>query len=438
MAPQSRIQVTNRKWVMPLTPTPPHKRLTPLSDWDIVMFKSYIPLLLFYPNDEKLPNFMNTAALVQSLSKTLVDYYPLAGRLRDIGNGRDEVENCDAGVLFLEAEYSADLEKFRRHGYLPNQMDYHNLFPIHFYCSEEDPLLAIQLTRFMDGGVALGIMMLHKVADFYSTSLFLDAWAKSTRNREFAQATFKRDLISCSHDTIITNEVIEQYQKDHRIVKEKSAILRMDPDQQKYTKTTPNGPMPLKSIILEFHADGLYECKKDAHSKHMIKNKHWLSTKEAMFAMLMRAIARCRKVDSEDTKISMIMSVNGRSIMKNRKELEHYFGNWMISQTLTITQAEIRQTDLPNSALKLHNMFKNIKPSLFHGLSKLYSVHEDMTVNYLTYQPNSPIQSTASDVSMLPFWRLNFGFGRPDRTRGYITFGGNGFTDGRGFNKSVY
>lgn len=27
---------------------------------------------------------------------------------------------------------------------------------------------------------------------------------------------------------------------------------------------------------------------------------------------------------------------------------------------------------------------------------------------------------------MLPYWRLDFGYGRPDRTRGYITFGGDG------------
>lgn len=68
----------------------------------------------------------------------------------------------------------------------------------------------------------------------------------------------------------------------------------------------------------------------------------------------------------------------------------------------------------------------NLKLELFHGVSKLYTIHEDMTMNYLTYQPNSSVQSTTSDVSTLPFWRLDFGFGRPDRTRGYITFGGNG------------
>lgn len=49
-----------------------------------------------------------------------------------------------------------------------------------------------------------------------------------------------------------------------------------------------------------------------------------------------------------------------------------------------------------------------------------------MAIHYITYHPNSETQCTANDVSMLPFWRLDFGFGRPDRTRSYITVGGNG------------
>lgn len=100
MTPQPRVQVTNRTWVSPSVTTPPQKRRTPLSDWDIVMFKSYTPLLLFYTNDSKDPDFMNTNALTTSLATVLVDFYPLAGRLIDIGNGRDEIDNCDEGVLF--------------------------------------------------------------------------------------------------------------------------------------------------------------------------------------------------------------------------------------------------------------------------------------------------------------------------------------------------
>jgi hypothetical protein len=209
-------------------------------------------------------------------------------------------------------------------------MDYHRMFPIHFYCSSQDPLFAVQVTRFLDGGVALGIMILHKIADMYSACYFLDAWAKKARGAEYSKALFRRDLVACPYDAVITDEAIDHYREEHRIVKEDASnTVKMDPNQQKYARTSPKGPMPLKSIILEFHSDGLHQCKKDAHTPDMIANKNWLSTKDALFAMLLRAVARSRDVP-ENEEIKMIMSVNGRSKMKHSKEMDYYFGNWMM------------------------------------------------------------------------------------------------------------
>lgn len=74
----------------------------------------------------------------------------------------------------------------------------------------------------------------------------------------------------------------------------------------------------------------------------------------------------------------------------------------------------------------MRRVLGGLKASMFHQISKLYTLHEDMTVHYLTYQPNCHNQTTVNDISMLPFWRIDFGYGCPDRTRGYITFGGNG------------
>lgn len=221
------------------------------------------------------------------------------------------------------------MEQFKENGYLPSQIDYYRLFPIHFYDSPEDPLLAIQWTRFQDGGVALGMMIQHKIADTYSACFFLDAWAKATRGQEYAHASFRRELVAPPPDAPITEEAIAHYREEHRVLKE-NTYLRRDPHQQKFAKTSPNGPMPLKSIILEFHSDGLHQCKKDAHTPEMIANKNWLSTKDALFAMLMRAVVRSRELPTENTETKMVMFVNGRSKMKNNKELDYYFGNWMM------------------------------------------------------------------------------------------------------------
>lgn len=230
-----------------------------------------------------------------------------------------------------EAEYNDDLTRFKAGGYLPSQMDYHRMFPIHFYNGPEDPLVAVQHTRFRDGGVALGIMILHKVADTYSGCLFLDAWAKHSRGIIYNMPLFDRDLVAAPIRNVeITDQVLEYYRQDHRCSDENEHVLPIDPSQTKYARTAPGGPMPLKSVILEFHADGLHRCKKDAHTYEMIQKKDWVSTKEALLATLLRAIVRARSGIQQDEPVEMVVGVNGRPIMKNAKEMERYFGNWMV------------------------------------------------------------------------------------------------------------
>ncbi|KAI9254024.1 transferase [Sporodiniella umbellata] len=422
MAPISRIQVISTSWIKPESSNPFHREHTQLSDWDAVMYTSYTPLLLFYTNINRDPRFMSTEVLKASLSKTLTEFYPLAGRLLDVGNGRDVINNCDGGILFVEAEYPKDLESFRENGYVPSQMDYHKMFPIHFYCSPQDPLVAVQITRFSDDGVALGIMMLQKIADTYSFCYFLDAWSKAARDVDFTPAIFSRALVQCPEDAPITEEALERYRDEHQT--SASQLSKPDPSTT-FNRNGAKGPKPLKSIILEFDSKGLQDCKKEAHTQEMIKNKDWVSTKDALFAMLLRAVVRSRDV-SANTELKAVMPVNGRTKMKNQKGIDYYFGNWTISQTFKTSFKEIKRTSLVDTALKFREVTIGLSPSLFHGISKLYQLHEDMSINYLTYQPNSESQTTINDVSLLPFCKLDFGFGQPDRTRGYITFGGNG------------
>ncbi|RCH93196.1 hypothetical protein CU097_012899 [Rhizopus azygosporus] len=422
----ARVQVTSRSWAKPAIPTPFIRGRTELSDWDVVMFATYMPLLLFYTNDYQDPSFMNTAILKSSLSETLVDFYPLAGRLIDVGNGIDAIDNNDEGVLFVEAEYPSDLKDFKKSGYLPSQMDYHRMFPIHFYSSPQDPLFAVQVTRFTDGGVALGLTVLHKVADMYSIAFFLDAWSKKARNTQYTPATFDRSLVAFPEDTVITDEVLEHYRSEHCSMKHKPLYpSNFESSLLKFARQGPKDLKPLKSIILEFHSSGLQACKKDAHTPEMIANKNWLSTKDALFAMLFRAIIRSRDV-LEDDEMRMIMPMNGRSRMKNHKGMSYYFGNWMISRTFKTSLREVNETSLVSMATSLRQFVSSLQSSLFHGISKLYTLHEDMSANYLSYKPNSEHQTTVNDLSVLPFCKLDFSYGCPDRARGYITSGGNG------------
>ena len=106
----------------------------------------------------------------------------------------------------------------------------------------------------------------------------------------------------------------------------------------------------------------------------------------------------------------------------------HYVTNNASNRTRSISTSkeEVKETRLVDTAIAFRQQMASLHPSLFHGISKLYTIHEDMTMHYLCYQPNSSTHLTASDTSTLPYWRLDFGHGKPDRVRGYITAGGDG------------
>lgn len=225
------------------------------------------------------------------------------------------------------------MENAKEEGYLPHQLDYHRMLPIHFYRSYQDPLLAIQLNRFLDGGVVLGIMMLHKIADAYSMCLFLDSWAKLSRGLSYGKSIFNKSIIAIPDKTIITDEAIKYYREQHKPISYQTYRLKTNQsnNHRHYTaKTLPSGPLPLKSIVLEFYSDGLLECKRDAHTIDMIKNHQKLSTKDALFGLLLRAIIRSKKNLTEDEAVKLLFSINGRTIMQNTKNIDFYFGNLMV------------------------------------------------------------------------------------------------------------
>ncbi|GMI93052.1 hypothetical protein HRI_002974500 [Hibiscus trionum] len=69
----------------------------------------HLPLVYYYkPNG--CSDFFDTERLKESLSKILVSFYPIAGRLGYDKNGRLEI-SCNAqGVLFVEAETTSIMD----------------------------------------------------------------------------------------------------------------------------------------------------------------------------------------------------------------------------------------------------------------------------------------------------------------------------------------
>ncbi|KAK9733224.1 hypothetical protein RND81_04G052400 [Saponaria officinalis] len=171
--------------IKPSSPTTNHKKPIYFSLIDQIVPSSYISILLFYQNDPNNNNnrLFNTIEkrsklLKQSLSKILVDFYPLAGRIRE-----NELIDCnDEGVEFCEANIISNknvTELIEN----PRVVDLESLLPFQGNTPRHTNIvLSVQLNHFSCGDMALGVCISHKIADGAATIEFLKAWSTKTRH----------------------------------------------------------------------------------------------------------------------------------------------------------------------------------------------------------------------------------------------------------------
>nr|UIP35223.1 hydroxycinnamoyltransferase 4 [Leucojum aestivum] len=170
------VKVVESELVFPSEETPNHRLW--LSNLDIMhALKLPTPLLyVYYPNGNS--DFFNLAALKLGLSKALVPYYPLAGRLNKGPDGRLEIDCNGKGALFVVARSETCIDEFG--DFLPSQEMRRLLTPS---IPVEDPaiLLMVQFTFFKGGEVILGLAWNHVVGDGVSSNSFMISWCKMTQ-----------------------------------------------------------------------------------------------------------------------------------------------------------------------------------------------------------------------------------------------------------------
>ncbi|XP_042944909.1 spermidine hydroxycinnamoyl transferase-like [Carya illinoinensis] len=179
------ITLKSTSTIVPSKPTPSGTLW--LSESDQRMQWTHAPLICIYKttgnNNEKTTTL---ETLKDSLSRTLVPYYPLAGRLHWIHGGRLEL-HCNAkGAQVLEAYSEAKLDDLG--DFAPTEA-IEDLVPKVDYGSpiEDWPLLLVQVTRFSCGGLCVGTAMSHTMADGWSAANFFNAWAKVARGNELEE-----------------------------------------------------------------------------------------------------------------------------------------------------------------------------------------------------------------------------------------------------------
>ncbi|CAL5207959.1 unnamed protein product [Lathyrus oleraceus] len=169
------------EFVTPSKPTPHEiKLLSDIDDQDGLRFQ--IPVIQFYKYDPNMAGKDPVDVVRKALAKTLVFYYPFAGRLRE-GVGRKLMVDCnEEGVLFIEADADVGLK------------DFGDALQPPFPCLEEllfdvpgssevlnTPLMVIQVTRLNCGGFIFALRLNHTMGDAAGLTQFMNALGEISR-----------------------------------------------------------------------------------------------------------------------------------------------------------------------------------------------------------------------------------------------------------------
>ncbi|XP_019159448.1 PREDICTED: vinorine synthase-like isoform X2 [Ipomoea nil] len=177
-----KVELLSKEMMMkPSSPTPPHLKTFKLSFLDQISPPCFIPLIFFFhdaaANGEDDHRVCSSQLLKQSLSKVLTLFYPLAGRIK----GNDFIDCSDDGALWVEA---------RVHGFLKDVVENPLMEELEKFLpktsDDSELMLGVQVNYFLDGGIAIGVWVSHKIADALSLVNFVNAWAVIAREGDAA------------------------------------------------------------------------------------------------------------------------------------------------------------------------------------------------------------------------------------------------------------
>lgn len=172
METKTEVEIFSRKFIKPFSPTSPHKRNQKLSLLAQTYPSIYGSMIFFYTSNT------NSNFILKSLSKTLVHFYPFAGRLK---NDNLSIDCNDDGVYVVQAQIKGHLQNFLRK---PDLKLLNYLQPTsdpQISKLPRKPISLIQLTTFSCGGTAISVCVSKKIADSSSLFSFITTWAAINR-----------------------------------------------------------------------------------------------------------------------------------------------------------------------------------------------------------------------------------------------------------------
>ncbi|XP_058114015.1 shikimate O-hydroxycinnamoyltransferase-like [Magnolia sinica] len=339
--------------IKPAKPTPNHRLWLP--DLDLIMTTTHAPLVYFYERTDAAIDFFSPEFMKDSLSRALVKYYPLAGRLHPGPSDRLELECNATGVLFVEAESDAQIDDFGDFKPGPGLRELVPNIDYNTYMGEW-PLLLVQLTLFRCGGVCMGIGINHTIVDGSAVFQFISEWARIARGDAHVgiDPFFDRTILRARDPPVPPAFKHEEYDRPPLM------LGHVDDHEVRSKETTVE--------MLRLTREQVNKIRQQATGCSLF---------QSVAGHVWRAACKARGLH-HDQPTKMFVPVNGRGRLHPRLP-DGYFGNVLFITTPAGRCGDLVLNPLSHSASRVKEAVEMMTDDYLRSALDFFACHKDLT-----------------------------------------------------------
>ncbi|KAK1589028.1 hypothetical protein Q3G72_029732 [Acer saccharum] len=350
-----------------------------------------VPLIFFYKNNPSMEGKDPIKVIKEAISRTLVFYYPIAGRLREGFNRKLMVDCTDEGVMFTEADANLKLDQLGDHEIQPPSPYLDQLLPFDDPSIIGRPLMSFQVTRLICGGFILAFRFNHTMCDAFGLTQFLKAMEEMAQGTEKPSLlpVWERQLLNARESPRVTCIHHEYY--DDEIEDDDDStqdfLRAMDPNENLH-KSFFFGPKEIQALRDHLPLD---------------------LKKSSTFELITACVWKCRTAALEidpDEIVRVSCAVNARGKNYNMHLTPGYYGN-AFAYPAVCSKAHLLCENPLEYAVEL---VKEAKAKMSEEYIRSLA---DLMVIRGRPGPIFKGNMVVSDNSRIGFEEINFGWGKP-------------------------